>query len=881
MSEQERPELSRDAENEYPLVALKNMVVFPRTRITLAVAREKSMRAVEEAMMRPDRALVAVSQRDPEIDDPDPKDLFTAGSLVEITTMHRQQDGSLQVLLSGLNRVNIEDVVDDEPFISVRVQVLQEPQPRGPQSDALVRHATNLFEHYAQLNRRFSVEDITSIIALKTPSRLSDMLAAHMVTDADLQQDLLQTLDPLARLEKICVFMGNEIEILELESTIRSRVRSQLDRSQKEFYLREQLHAIQEELGMETSSEADELRERLSDKPYPSEVAAKLRKEIDRLEHTPTQSAEIAVLRSYIDWIFALPWTERSEDRFNIEETRRMLDADQYGLDEIKERIIEFLAVRQLRQQQAQREGHSRSESQGQILCFIGPPGVGKTSLGHSIANALGRKFARISLGGVQDEAEIRGHRRTYVGALPGRIIQSMKTVGVRNPVFLLDEIDKLSSEYRGDPAAALLEVLDPEQNNAFIDHYIELPFDLSEVFFICTGNVRYQIPRALADRMDIIEIPGYMFEEKVNIGLRHLLPKVLAEHGLTADQLKISQPVMRHIVLDYTREPGVRSLERQLAMICRKAARRILEKPQSHIRLTAGGLEQYLGAPRYSFMPVSQKKPIGEVIGLAVTENGGILLPVEVVTMVGKGDLLVTGQLGEVMRESAMAALSYIRSRAADLDIDPNFQENTDLHIHLPENAIPKDGPSAGITIATALISVLTGRPVREDMAMTGEITLRGHILGIGGFKEKVLAAHQAGIHHLLAPLENKKDLAEIPPKIQHQMQFLFVDTMDEVIRFALLDAPAPEAQASQSDQFLPEPRPLRIGDRIVANPERAPRRPGLNSDDHAADESLNDSGIPPFMLPPTEQRSHESYSQMKGRDNHSHPPNSPNEHV
>ncbi|MDQ6659621.1 MAG: endopeptidase La, partial [Chloroflexota bacterium] len=610
MNEQERPEVSTDTTDKeetnetFPLVALKNMVVFPRTRMTLAIAREKSIRAIEEAMMRPDRSLITATQHNPELDDPQPKDIFPIGALVEITTMHRQQDGSLQVLLSGMRRVEVDEYLDMEPFIRVKVTTPTEPYERSTQSDALVRHATNLFEHYAQLNRRFSVEDINSIVALKTPARLSDMLAAHVVTDTTQQQDLLETFNPLDRLEKICVIMGNEIEILELEATIRNRVRSQVDRTQKEFYLREQLRAIQEELGMETSSEADELRARLAEKTLPAEATLKVRKEIDRLERTPAQSAEIAVLRSYIDWVLALPWTERTEDRFNIEATRNILDEDHFGLESIKERIIDFLAVRQLRQQLAHRGGQTKRESQGQILCLIGPPGVGKTSLGRSIASALGRKFARISLGGVHDEAEIRGHRRTYVGALPGRIIQSMKTVGVKNPVFLLDEIDKLSAEYRGDPAAALLEVLDPEQNATFTDHYMEIPYDLSEVFFICTGNVKYQIPRALADRMDIIELPGYMFEEKVNIGLRHLLPGVLTEHGLTPEQLKISQAVMQHIVSDYTREAGVRNLERQLATVCRKAARRILEKPKTHLRLTASSLEQYLGAPRYASNP-------------------------------------------------------------------------------------------------------------------------------------------------------------------------------------------------------------------------------------------------------------------------------------
>ena len=870
MSTQERQELSQETNETYPLVALKNMVVFPRTRMTLAIAREKSMRAIEEAMMRPDRALIAASQRDPDIDDPQPKDIYPIGAMVEITTMHRQPDGSLQVLLSGLRRIQIEEYLDLEPFMRVSVKAPPEPQTRGAQADALVRHATNLFEHYAQLNRRFSVEDINSIIALKTPARLSDMLAAHLVTDAQQQQDLLETLDPLERLEKICVIMGNEIEILELESTIRSRVRSQVDRTQKEFYLREQLRAIQEELGIETSTEVDELRAKLNEKSLPSEIATKLRKEIERLERTPPQSAEIVVLRSYIDWVLALPWHERSEDSFDIEFTRRVLEEDHYGLEGIKERIIEFLAVRQLRQQQALRGGQSNKESQGQILCFIGPPGVGKTSLGRSIARALGRKFARISLGGVHDEAEIRGHRRTYVGALPGRIIQSMKTVGVRNPVFLLDEIDKLSAEYRGDPAAALLEVLDPEQNSLFTDHYLEVPYDLSEVFFICTGNVKYQIPRALADRMDIIDLPGYILDEKINIGLRHLLPKVLTEHGLVPEQLKIPQPVMQRIVTDYTREAGVRNLERQLATICRKAARRIIEKPMTRLRLTLNSLEQYLGAPHYTNMPRSHSMQVGVVTGLAWTENGGILLPVEVVTMAGKGDVQVTGQLGDVMRESAMAAHSYIRSRAHELEIDPNFQDITDLHINLPEMAIPKDGPSAGITIATAVISALTKRPVRGDIAMTGEITLRGRILGVGGLKEKVLAAHQAGIHHLLIPSENKKDLAEIPAKIRQTIQFTLVDTMDQVIQVALLNAPAssPDSQEdSENEQMLPEPRQLHLDERIPVIRDQTLRRTGTPANEKSEDDTKeHDSSS--LIIPPTDPITGNSYPQAQAQD-------------
>ena len=821
MSEQERKETYQDTQEageSYPLVALKNMVVFPRTRMTLAIAREKSMSAVEEAMLQPDHRLVVAAQRDPDIDDPQAKDIYPVGTLVEITTMNRQQDGSLQVLFNGLKRIQIEEFLDLEPFLRINVTTPEEVDQQGSQIDAMVRHATNLFERYAQLNRRFSAEDINSIVAIKTATRLSDMLAAHLVTDAQQQQDLLETLDPLARLEKICVIMGNEIEILELEATIRNRVRSQVDRTQKEFYLREQLRAIQEELGLETTSETNEFRERANMKMLPAEVDAKLRKEIDRLERTPPQSAEIAVLRSYIDWVLALPWVERTEDVFDIIRTREILDSQHYGLNAIKERILEFLAVRELRQKFQDGHGQTHSESQGQILCLVGPPGVGKTTLGRSIAESLGRKFARIALGGVHDEAEIRGHRRTYVGALPGRIIQAMKTVGVRNPVFLLDEVDKLSSEYRGDPSSALLEVLDPEQNSIFTDHYLEVPFDLSEVFFICTANVRYQIPRPLLDRMDVIELSGYTLDEKINIGMRHVLPKVLREHGLASEQLRISQAVMSQIITGYTREAGVRNLERQLAAVCRKAARRVLEKPNSHIRLTQSNVVQYLGVPRFVDAPLNQQQQVGVVTGLAVTEAGGILLPVEVATMTGKGELLVTGQLGDVMRESAVAALSYIRSRAKELQIKPNFQDSMDLHIHMPENALPKDGPSAGITIATALISAITGRPVKASTAMTGEITLRGRVLGIGGLKEKVLAAHHAGIQNLVIPLENKKDMGEIPDKIRQAINFTIVDSMDQVIVAALVDKPGTTDGKPEQAELTPM--------RPVAHDERAARK-------------------------------------------------------
>ncbi len=647
-SAQEQPAEEPRNTRSYPLVPLKNTVVFPRTRVTLTIGREKSIRAVEEALSS-DRQFIAASQCKAELDDPQPDDIFPMATLVDIISYQRQtQESTIQLVVEGARRVKIIEFEEHEPFLKAAVIKPIEPSPTGPQAEALVRHAISLFEKYAQLNRRFSNDDIASVINLKNAARLSDVLAAHVVNDLTTQMDLLETLDPLERLEKICVALGNEIEVLELEAKIRQRVRQQVDKNQKEYYLKEQLRAIQEELGHDTASEVQELRERVAQKHLPPEAEAKVRKEIDRLERMPQHSAELVVLRNYIDWVLALPWNERTDDRLDIAYAQQVLDEDHYGLEKVKERIIEFLAVRQLKLMRARQNGDSANPTghRGPILCLIGPPGVGKTSLGHSIARSLGRKFARISLGGVHDEAEIRGHRRTYVGALPGRILQAMKTVGVRNPVFLLDEIDKMASDYRGDPAAALLEVLDPEQNNTFTDHYLELPYDLSEVFFICTGNVRYQIPRPLADRMDIVEIPGYTEDEKVAIGRIHLLPKVLREHGLAEDQVQISPKVMRYIISRYTREAGVRSLERQLATISRKAARRILEKPNSRLRLTQHSIEQYLGIPRYTPDHTIDHGQVGVATGLAWTEHGGTLLPVEVVTMPGKGALQVTGQL-------------------------------------------------------------------------------------------------------------------------------------------------------------------------------------------------------------------------------------------
>ena len=771
------------------------------------------------------------------------------GSLVTITQYEEQSDQAVQVTVEGVARVRVVEWIRDQPFAAGVCETITDPEDKSQDAQALIRSATELFERLAMHDRRFNPDDVAEVTRITQPGRLADHLAARVITEPARQVEILQTIDQLDRLERVCVALGNEIEIRDLENKIRQKVRQQVDKNQREYYLKEQLRAIQEELGADQMSEARELRERVERKGFPEEARAKVNKELDRLERMPAHSAELVVLRNYIDWMLALPWTERTDDRLDMAFAQKTLDDEHYGLEKVKERIVEFLAVRQLRILQAQKQAREAAKTaaspadaaalaasatahKGPILCLIGPPGVGKTSLGRSIAHALGREFVRISLGGVHDEAEIRGHRRTYVGALPGRIIQAMRTAGVVNPVFLLDEIDKLASDYRGDPSAALLEVLDPEQNSTFSDHYLETPYDLSQCFFICTGNSRHQIPRALADRMDIIELPGYTEEEKIEIGRRFVMPKTLGEHGLSSDQVQVPPKTMRQIISSYTREAGVRSLERQLATICRKAARRIVVKPDARIRVTERNLEQYLGAPRFLPEKALDAGQIGVATGLAWTSVGGSLLPVEVVTMPGKGGVIITGQLGDVMQESARAALSYIRSRADVLDLPEEFPGDMDIHIHLPEGAIPKDGPSAGITMALAMISALTRRPARSDIAMTGEITLRGRVLPIGGLKEKVLAANRVGIRNLIVPAENSKDLAEIPPKIRAGITFTLAETMDDVIRVALMERQGGDSEEGGRDGAEPEQAEPAAEEAPAAARPRAPE-PGQPGDE------------------------------------------------
>ena len=815
---------------EYALVPLKNTVIFPRMRANLTITRPRAMQAASEAWNH-SRTLVVAKQLDAENDDPQSGDMHPIATIVQILSFE-QEDGTVQIQVEGQRRARIEEWVSTEPYLRAMTARITEPTGTSPSAQALVRHAHEIFDRYIQLNRRFSAQEIEAIMLLRSASRLADVLAAHLVSDTDKQQELLDTIDPEQRLEKICVMLGNAIEVLDLDQRIRQRVREQVDRNQQEYYLKEQLRAIQRELGQDAANEAQELRERVKQKGMPAEVEAKVHKEITKLERSPANSAETGVIRNYIDWMLMVPWQERSADRLDITIVEQVLDAEQFGLERVKERITDFLAVRQLQATKAQASDDDPARqlaNKGPLLCLIGPPGVGKTSLGESIAKAMGRKFVRISLGGVHDEAEIRGHRRTYVGALPGRIINAMKTVGVKNPVFLLDEIDKLAADYRGDPASALLEVLDPAQNGTFTDHYLEVPFDLSEVFFICTGNSRYGIPRPLADRMEIIEIPGYTEEEKIAIGRGFIWPKVLQEHALSDAQVRLPESVLQGIVASYTREAGVRSLERQLAAICRKVARRVVREPAAHIRLTKKTVEEYLGPPRYTVEMVPQENQIGMAMGMAWTEVGGTLLPVEVAFMAGRGDVRLTGQQGDVMRESAQTAHSYIRTRAAELGIAANFADQFDLHLHLPEGAVPKDGPSAGITIATAMISALTQRPVRADTAMTGEITLRGRVLPIGGLRDKVLAAHRAGIRRIILPADNKKDISEIPERIRAQITFIPVSRMEDVEREALLPR-LPEAENAPPTALVAQ-----IHEDLAAMPPTM--EDTLSAGDHPAD--------------------------------------------
>ncbi|MBP2635228.1 MAG: lon1 [Firmicutes bacterium] len=761
-----------------PLLPLRGILVFPYMIIHLDVGREKSISALEEAMVQ-DRMIMLATQKDAQNDAPEPDDIFSVGTVAEIKQLLKLPGGTIRVLVEGLHRGKIENFTSFDPYYEVQICEFYEDETKTPELEALTRTAINQFEQWVKLSKKIPPETLVSVVVVEEPGRLTDLIASHLSLKIEDKQILLEAVGITERLERLCEILGREMEILELEKKIHIRVRKQMEKTQKEYYLREQLKAIQKELGEkdERMAEVEEYRERLKEQNLPKEVAEKVSKEIDRLEKMPSSVAESGVIRTYLDWLLALPWNVETEDRLDITLAEEILNEDHYGLEKVKERILEYLSIRKLTQ-----------TMKGPILCLVGPPGVGKTSLARSIARAMERKFVRISLGGVRDEAEIRGHRRTYVGALPGRIIQGMRTVGSKNPVFLMDEIDKMSADFRGDPSSALLEVLDPEQNNTFSDHYIELPYDLSRVLWVVTANVKHNIPRPLLDRMEVITIAGYTEEEKAEIAKRYLIPKQTSDHGLTDKQISFSEGTIQKIIREYTREAGVRSLERNIANLCRKAARKIVQDQGPVIKITAQNLHTFLGAPKYRHAQAEEISQIGVATGLAWTEVGGEVLPVEISTMKGKGKLTLTGQMGDVMQESAQAGFSYIRSRAQELGIEEDFHEKLDIHIHLPEGAIPKDGPSAGITMAAAIASALTGKAIKSELAMTGEITLRGRVLPVGGIKEKVLAAHRAGIKQVMLPKENKRDLDEIPANVKRNLDFFLVEHMDEVLKNALV---------------------------------------------------------------------------------------------
>lgn len=767
-------------DRKLPLLPLRGLSIFPYMVLHFDVGREKSIRALEEAMIN-DQLIFLVTQKDAHTDLPGSGDFYEVGTISKIKQLLKLPGDTIRVLVEGLNRAKINEILSDEAYFLVEVTELEE-EVTGKSDlelEALRRSVLEEFNEYIKANPKVAPETLSTVLDIEDASRFADVIASNLTIKIEEKQEILSLFDIKERLEKIYEILSRELEILEIERKINSRVRKQIDKSQKEYYLREQLKAIQKELG-EKEGNAEEIElysEKLSKLVVPEEVKEKVEKELDRLSKISPGSPEVGVSRTYLDWIFDLPWNTETEDNLDIKNARIVLDEDHFGLKKVKERVLEYLAIRRL-----------SNNMKGPILCLVGPPGVGKTSIAKSIARAMDRKFVRMSLGGMRDEAEIRGHRRTYIGAIPGRIIYSIKQAGSRNPLFLLDEIDKLASDFRGDPASALLEVLDAEQNKDFRDHYLELPFDLSRVMFVTTANSVDTIPSPLLDRMEVIYISGYTEEEKVRIAEKYLVPKQIKEHSLNKDNVLITEPTLRTIISGYTRESGVRNLEREISSIIRKSATQIVEHDKKRIRITPHNLKKYLGIVRYKFDRINQKNEVGVVTGLAWTPVGGDTLFIEVSVMPGTGKLELTGQLGDVMKESARAGLSYIRSKSEEFGIDKDFSKNLDIHIHVPEGATPKDGPSAGITMTTALISAITKKPVFREVAMTGEVTLRGRVLPIGGLKEKVLAAKRAGISKIILPFENEKDLEEIPDNVRKNMEFVLVRDMDEVLAHALV---------------------------------------------------------------------------------------------
>ncbi len=778
-----------------PMMPIRDVVIFPVMMTPFVVGRESSVRALEEAQAA-DKKIFLVTQHDASVDEPKANELYQVGTIVNIVQSLKLPDGNIKVLVEGVERGKILQITDTDGYFEATVRTAKYTLETTPQLEAAIQRVTGLFEQYVKLCQSLNYETMIAAVRMEDPAKLSDTIAANLQLSIEEKQELLEIFDPAERLNRVADVLEIEIEKLNMDRTIQSRVKRQMERAQKEYYLNEKIKAIQKELGRGEKSEWDELKKKIEAAGMPKDVYDKSIQELKKLEAMPPMSAESTVSRNYLDWLLAVPWKKRSKEIRNITRAEHVLNSDHYGLEKIKERILEFLAVRQL-----------VKNPKGSILCFVGPPGVGKTSLGMSIAKATGRKFVRLSLGGVRDEAEIRGHRRTYIGALPGQIIQMMKKAGTKNPVFMLDEVDKMSMDFRGDPSAALLEVLDPEQNYMFIDHYLDVEYDLSQVFFIATANVLHTIPPALQDRMEVLRLHGYTEMEKVEIAKQFLVKKQRQQAGLSEQNCQFTDDAITGMIRSYTREAGVRNLEREIGNVCRKVARRVVKDAKFAITIAADKLEEFLGVPKFRDTLAHERSEVGLVTGLAWTEVGGSILSTEVAIVEGKGKPMLTGKLGDVMQESAQAALTYVRSRAQRLGLPRDFYRNIDIHVHVPEGAIPKDGPSAGITIATAIASALTRIPVRRDIAMTGEITLRGKVLPIGGLKEKLLAAHRAGIFECILPKDNEKDLAEVPENLRNAMKLRFVDTMDEVLQLAF-ERPLPDTK-SEAETMVPLPAP------------------------------------------------------------------------
>ncbi|NLP13508.1 MAG: endopeptidase La [Clostridium sp.] len=764
-----------------PLLPLRGLTVFPYMILHFDVGRVKSIKALEEAMIN-NQLIFLVTQKDARDDLPGTDDIYTIGTISRVKQLLKLPGDTIRVLVEGISRAEVCEFTQIEPFFMAEVEekIYVEQDENKAEIEALKRRVLSIFEEYSKLNNRISPETVLSVMNIEDPEQLADIITSNLILKVEQKQEILNEFQPRLRLEKLLETLIREIDIMQIERDINIKVRKQIDKTQKEYYLREQLKAIQNELGDKEgiTGEVEEYKRKLAEGNFGEEVEKKVLKELDRLLKMPSGSAEGSVIRTYLDWILDLPWNKKTEEIIDLNRSQEILDEDHYGLEKVKERVIEYIAIRKL-----------KNDLKGPILCLAGPPGVGKTSIAKSIARALNRNYVRMSLGGVRDEAEIRGHRRTYVGAMPGRIISALKQAGSKNPLILLDEIDKMSSDFRGDPASAMLEVLDSEQNFAFRDHYLELPFDLSDVLFITTANNLDTVPRPLLDRMEVIPISSYTEEEKVNIAIKYLFPKQIKEHGFKKSNLIVDEKTVRELINCYTREAGVRGLERQIASICRKVAKKLVSTKQKTVKVTTTTLEKYLGAKKYKYDKANEKDEIGVATGLAWTPVGGDTLSIEITLMDGNGKLELTGQLGDVMKESARAAMSYIRSRAELFGIEKDFHSKYDIHIHVPEGAIPKDGPSAGITLATAMVSALTDTPVRRNVAMTGEITLRGRVLPIGGLKEKVLAAHRAGIDTIIIPADNKKDLDDIPDNVRKKIKFVIAEKMETVLDAALIN--------------------------------------------------------------------------------------------